>query len=209
MYKRQPAEPGRRGEKDYEWYSEEEVTDTVIKNSKALSFTALPSELEYDTMHSFVIDAKPGAYLYVAVKDGAKFYGDYYLTDPYEEVVKVRSYPKETTILSDGTIISMRGSKKIPVLTRGVDKVYYTVWRMQSDEINHIASMSNGDMKNFSFNYDYIFNQNNVSAVYRSDSSVAVTSAKKPSYTNFDFSGYLNSIPSQHLKYGLLSLIHI
>ena len=198
-----PAEPGRRGEKDYEWYSEEEVTDTVIKNSKALSFTALPSELEYDTMHSFVIDAKPGAYLYVAVKDGAKFYGDYYLTDPYEEVVKVRSYPKETTILSDGTIISMRGSKKIPVLTRGVDKVYYTVWRMQSDEINHIASMSNGDMKNFSFNYDYIFNQNNVSAVYRSDASVAATSAKKPSYTNFDFSGYLNSIPSQHLKYGL------
>lgn len=200
-----PAEPGSKAVQNFDWEDAPAsfITKTVLEQSRRIPLEQLPSENEYETLQAYRIDAEPRSYVYVAVKEGAKFYGGYYLSENYETVLQVAPYPKEIHILSEGTLISMNGSRKIPVLTRGVDEVNYTLWRMKPDEINHIVSMSNGDMRNFEFRNSWSFNQNNVSEVYSSRQQIALSDSKKVRYAYFDFSNYLNTVPDKDLRCGL------
>jgi len=203
--KDRPAEPGKKAYSDFDWedVSTDNITDTVLKQSKRITPEQLPSEHEYQNLQTYRMDVPAGSHIYVRIKEGAKFYGGYYLAQDYETVRRVQAYPKEVHILSEGTLISMNGSRKIPILTRGIGEVHYTLWRMKPDEINHIVSMSNGDMRNFEFSRDWSFNQNNVSEVYRSSQVITASDEKKVRYAYFDFSNYLDTIPGKDLKAGL------
>ncbi|MGI5173488.1 alpha-2-macroglobulin [Treponema sp. OMZ 840] len=203
--KDKPAEPGRKARENFNWEDApaDFITETVLKHSKRVFLEQLPSENEYENLQSYRMDVPPESYVYVHIKEGTKFYGGYYLSKRYETVRRIKPYPKEVHILSEGTLISMNGSRKIPVLTRGVEEVDYTLWRMKPDEINHIVSMSNGDMRNFEFRNSWIFNQNNVSEIYTSKQSLPASDTKKVHYAYFDFSNYLNTIPDKNLHSGL------
>lgn len=206
--KDKPAEPGQRGAENIQWdnVSPNLITASVLKDAKRVTLNALPSENEYQNFQSYGLDVPADSYVYVYIQKGAKFYGGYRLTEDYQTVQRIGAFPKEVRILSEGALISMNGSRKIPVLTRGVEKIKYTLWRMKPDEINHIVSMSNGDMKDFEFSVPWLFDQKNVSEVYTSTQSVPSIDSNKIRYAHFDFSDYLNTIPEKNLRAGLFLL---
>lgn len=201
--KDKPALPGSREIKDYYWNSTNEVVNEVLKLSTKLPLKPYETETEYETIHSYGLEVPEKSYIYVRIKQGAHFYGDYYLAEDYETIVRPRSYPKEAKFVSEGNLISLKGSHKIPILVRGVPEIEIKVWRLKPDEINHIVSQSNENLKNFSFR-SYNFDEDNVSeVVYNDIIKTAVTDPKKVCYENFDFSKYLENVPSKDLKYGL------
>lgn len=201
--KDRPEEPGLEARKDYYWNDTEFVTEKVISMSKKLTLKPYETENEFETVHNFYIDVPEKSYIYVAINEGTQFYGDYYLSEKYETITTPRSYPKELNFVSEGNLISLNGSRKIPIMTRGLSSVDIEIWRLKPDEINHIVSQSNGNLKNFRFD-DSNFNQYNVGE-YIVDTTLYTnsTSAKAISYIDFNFNNYLENIPAKDLRYGL------
>lgn len=198
-----PEEPGHKAVKNYYWDNTDFVTDKVINLSKKLEIKAYETENKYETVHNYYIDVPENCFIYASIKAGAHFYGDYYLSNDYQTIFTPRQYPKEINFVSEGSLISLNGSRKIPILTRGIPDVDVKIWRFKPDEINHIVSQSNGNLKNFRFNSSS-FDEDNVGEfIYDSKIATNSTSPKSVSYINFNFSDYLAQIPSKDLRYGL------
>ncbi len=197
-----PALPGLEGEKNHQWKNIDEMVPEVLKLATAVKLDPVLNENKYSPVNSVRISAEPGRYVYVKLKNGTRFYGDYFLSKDFETIFKVKEYPKEVSILSDGTILSMSGDKKLTMLSRGIRDVKYNIGRVRPDDINHLVSQSNGDIAAFRFE-NYNFNEYNVTAQYNETEQIPLGSQKDIAYFSFDFSRYLNSIPAQNLRYGL------
>lgn len=200
--KDRPAEQGWQFQENYHWYDNDYITEKVMSLSKKVSFTAVPTPEPASELNSFTFKAPTGRYLYIKLTGDLNFFGGYKLEDGDTEVIKVKDYPKELGILSEGTILSLSGSKKMAMYSRGVNKVYYSLARIMPKDVNHLVSMSNGDMKNFSFS-SYRFTEDNIAEKEYSSYTIPDASEETISYFSYDFTKKLVPNPSKNLKNGL------
>jgi uncharacterized protein YfaS (alpha-2-macroglobulin family) len=196
-----PELPGLRGQKDYRWGSLDNMVPEVLAQARSVELQPIPGQNKYNAENAYTFSATPGRYIYVKLDNRAKFYGDYYLSDPYETIAQVPSYPRELAILSEGSILSFSGDKRLALFTRGIREINYTIGRVRPDDINHLVSQTQGDFKNINFS-GYSFNQNNISQVYRESETISLDSDRDIAYFSFDFSRYLDHIPEQNLRHG-------
>ncbi|MCG8453509.1 MAG: alpha-2-macroglobulin family protein [Spirochaetales bacterium] len=197
-----PDLPGLRGQKNYRWRSPQEVVPAVLALSEPLNLEVLPTAKEFSNMVSFRVKAEPKRSIYVEVTEGAKFFGGYYLTEDVQTIMKVPEYPKELKVLSDGALLSMSGSKRISLLSRGISRVGYQIARIRPDDVNHLVSQSSGNLTNFNFR-NYRFDEENLSVSSFATQRVTPSEDSKPNYLSFDFSPYLNPDASKGLRHGL------
>jgi uncharacterized protein YfaS (alpha-2-macroglobulin family) len=127
----------------YPW-GEGEVTEAVLKQSKRLAFTALPTEREFSPVHSFRYKAPPGRRLYLRVNRGLKAFGGFILGKPYATVQRVPDYPKLLRFLGDGALLSLRGEQRISLVARNVADARLEVSRLLPDQIQHLAFANSG-----------------------------------------------------------------
>lgn len=204
--KDRPEEKGTKFVEDYQWYSTDEVSSTVKSKSERLQLKPYETETKYEKVHSYEIDVPENSYIYVSVDEGLEFYGGFYLAKPVHEIVEQVPYPKEVKFISEGNIVSLKGSRRLPIMARGVSDVTVKVWRFKPDDLNHIITQSNGNIEYFSFS-DYDFNEENVSE-YILEKKLTTNNRKSNSlsYLDFDFSNYIQAVPSKDLRYGLFLL---
>ncbi|MDR1869904.1 MAG: hypothetical protein LBQ82_07965 [Treponema sp.] len=196
-----PELPGLKAQKDYRWGDTDEMVTEVLNLSKKIDIEALPNELNYSSVNSWKFNVDPGRYIYIKFNEGAKFYGGYILGEPYETIIRVRDFPRELEILSEGSILSFSGDKRLSMMSRGISNVEYTIGRIRPDDINHLISQTYGDISNINFN-NYYFNQYNITEQYTSSASVPIASNRDIGYFSFDFSRYLDNIPDRNLRHG-------
>lgn len=201
-----PEMEGWKAEKACSWTSNF-VTKEVLAMSEKVNLTPVPTPEPATSLNSFRYKAKPGRYIYVNITGGINFFGGYKLrfdneTNTYEETLRVPSYPKELSIMSEGTILSLSGSKKMALYSRGVNKVYYRLSRIMPKDVNHLISQSNGNMKNFRFD-SYNFNENNIAESEVSSYTIPDASEENISYFSYDFTEKLKANVSKNLKNGL------
>ncbi|MCR4743371.1 MAG: alpha-2-macroglobulin family protein [Treponema sp.] len=204
--KDRPEMEGYPAEKDFYW-SSGYVTDFILNQSKKISLEEIPTPEPASTLNSFKYQATPDRFLYVRIEGGIDFFGGYKLRFDNDEnaseyILRVPRYPKELGIMSEGTILSLSGSKKMAMYSRGLSKVYYRLSRIMPKDVNHLVSMSNGNMKNFRFE-NYSFNENNIAESEISSYQVLDASEKTISYFSYDFTEKLKSNPNKNLKNGL------
>lgn len=197
-----PELPGLKAVKDYQWRDTDEMIPEVLAVARKISPEAIPSDRRYSSTNSFRFEASGGRYVFVQVKGGTRFYGDYFLKDGWGAIFRVKDFPKEISILGEGGVLSLSGDKKLAMLSRGIANVDCNVGRVRPDDVNHLVSQSNGDLENFRFS-NWKFNEYNVTAQYSESLTVPVKDERDFQYFSFDFSRYLNAIPSQNLRYGL------
>jgi uncharacterized protein YfaS (alpha-2-macroglobulin family) len=197
-----PALPGLREQKNYRWDSVDDMVPEVLALSRRVRVEPIPGQNKYNDTNSYKFSAAPGRYIYFKMDNRAKFYGDYYLNEPYEAILQVKSYPKEVAILSEGAILSFSGDKRLALFSRGLRDIGYTIGRIRPDDINHLVSQTRGDMIDFNFN-SYNFNQYNISETYEAAETVPLENERDIVYFSFDFSRYLSYIPEQNLRHGL------
>lgn len=195
------AEQGWKESKNHHW-SVQEVTDLALSQSQKIPVHAIPTEEKHSTLNSFTFDAEPNRYLYVKISGDLDFLGGYKYSDTYETIVRVKEYPTELGILSEGTILSLAGSKKMALYSRGVSEVEYSLSRIMPKDVNHLVSMSNQNMKNFEFS-SYNFDEDNISETITSRYVVPDASKEEISYFSYDFSNQLKNDPARNLKNGL------
>ena len=204
--KDRPAMEGWEEDIDAYWNSSY-VTKDILKLSKRIQLEAIPTEEPATSINSFKYNATPGRYLYIKINGTLNFFGGYKLSfsnnNCYETTLTVPKYPKELSILSEGTILSLSGNKKMALSSRGVKNVYYKVSRIMPKDVNHLISQSNGDMKNFRFDDVYSFNEDNISESEYSEYTIPDYSDSEISYFSYDFSNKLYQNNLKNLKNGL------
>ncbi|MBP5519403.1 MAG: alpha-2-macroglobulin [Treponema sp.] len=201
--KDKPEEQGWRAVENYRWSgSRDEITELVLSKSTKVEYEAIQTEAPFASMNSFKFKAPTHRFLYVQLSGGIVFHGGYRLDEETTEVLRVQDYPKELGILSEGTILSLSGSNKMAMYSRGVNEVTYTLSRIMPKDINHLVSMSNGSMKNFSFN-NYNFNENNIAESKTIKNTIYNASEEEISYFSYDFSNDLKPNAAKHLSNGL------
>ncbi|MDR1430465.1 MAG: alpha-2-macroglobulin family protein [Spirochaetaceae bacterium] len=197
-----PALPGLKEVENYNWYSADEAVPEVLNASRRIDLEAIPGELRYNSVTSYKFSAESGRYVFLRIKNGTRFYGGYVLDEPYEAIFRVKEYPRELSILSSGSILAYSGDKRLSLLSRGIQNVRFEIGRVRPDDINHLVSQSSGDISNIRYR-NYGFSDFNITEQFQETANIPLASGRDVGYFSFDFSRYLENIPSRNLRHGL------
>ncbi|ABV75136.1 Large extracellular alpha-helical protein [Rickettsia akari str. Hartford] len=189
-----PAFLGVAGKKNYKWQSPKEITYDILKSSEKINFELLPSVPSITTMHSFKVDTLASRTLLVKINKGVKTSDNLTLGLDYSQIVQIPDSPKEVKLMSDGSILSLAGDKKLPVYSLGIDKLYIEIDKINQQEVNHLISQTNryNIFQNPTFINEYSFNEYNISKVFQDAVIVNSPNLNLPNYTDLDFSNYFN-----------------
>lgn len=130
----------------YQWSDPEDITDAVLKQSKRIPLTALPSEREINETHAYKFVAEPGRYLLVRIAKGLKSAGGYQLGATRDEILRVKRSAPELSIMSSGSLLAMSGDKKLPIIVRDLPGVHVEIGRLLPQQLQHLVTQGQGDM---------------------------------------------------------------
>lgn len=185
----------QEGKKDYQWSESSDpsrIGPEILKLSSPVKLKPLPREREYAELHSFKYSAPPGKYLYIKVNKGIKSFGGYLLAREFDTIQRVPDLPKELGIMASGSLLSLRGEKRVSIYARDIDAVRFTIGRVVPDDIHHLVTQTRGDIKSPEF-LNYEFNEDNISERFTEVREFGQGEPGKAQYTTFNFSRYLKT----------------
>jgi alpha-2-macroglobulin len=174
----------------HEWNDANVIGAELLKKGNALKLTAIASEKEYSTLHSFKFRAEVGRWVYVEVKKGLHAFGGYVLGDSYTSSEKVEPFPRQLRLMHSGAILSMAGEKKVSVFARDVPAIRFEIGRVLPDQLHHLFTQSSGVYQHPSFNYN--FGEENLAEMFTEVRPLSVDPGK-PQYEALDLSKYLGA----------------
>ncbi len=192
-----PPVQKQEGKKDYkweEWSDASKIGPEILELSTPVKLTPLPRDREYAELHSFRYTAPAGRYLYIKLNKGIKAFGGYELAKVYDAILRVPELPQELGIMSEGSVLSLRGEKRLSVYARDIEAIRFELGRVVPDDINHLVSQTRGDIKSPSFS-NYNFSEENISERFTEVRRLARPESGKTQYATLDFSRYLKSGP--------------
>ena len=177
----------------YNWRFSE-VTPELLESSKKLNIELIEDISDVKNVFMFRYNAPDMAkrYLYVNVKEGIKSQIDFVIKKSYRSVIQSKSFPKEVSLLQNGAILPLEGSKRLTFKTRGVNGVKVDISRVMPDQLNHLISQTNGTFAKPYFNNSYNFNESNISQSFSKIIPLEVA-VSKANYSSIDMSEYLKS----------------
>jgi len=138
-----PKTPVEERNGPYPW-SLGEIGEDVLRQSQRLVLEAVPTEREFDQLHSFKFHADPNRRLYVRVDKGLRSFGGYVLGKTRSDVVQVPEYPRMLKFMADGALLSLNGEKRVSVVGRNVPGLELEIARVLPDQLQHLVSFNHG-----------------------------------------------------------------
>ncbi len=181
-----PRRPAAAQSGLYAW-SRDEVDEAVLKQSTPLPLSALPTEREYVETHSFRFQAPPGRRIYLRVAKGLKAFGGFMLGSPYASVQTVPDYPRLLRFVGEGALLSLRGERRISLVSRNVADARLEIARVLPEQIQHLAFNNSG-----SFAQPSLYNIDEDSLVERMDKRLKLPASDpaKAHYEGVDLGAY-------------------
>ncbi|HEY4184728.1 MAG TPA: alpha-2-macroglobulin [Polyangia bacterium] len=159
-----------------------------LKRGTPVTLTAIASEAEFPTQHSFKVKVPVGRQVYVHVEKGLHGFGGYVLGEAFQTVITVPAYPRMLRILQDGALLAQSGDHRVPVLARDIPAIKYEIGRVLPGQIQHLVTQSAGTFARPSWNYR--FDDSNVAQFFE-ETHTLVAAPGKPEYDGLDLSKYL------------------
>jgi len=142
----------KAGGEPFAWSDPAEVTDAVLKSSTPLKLDPVPNEREVDTAASMRMpQAEGGRFIYVLVDKGLKTPGGYQLGAARTEILQIKTFAPELTIMSRGSLLALSGEKKLPLLVRDLPGVKLDIARVLPQQLHLLVTQANGDFTNPQF----------------------------------------------------------
>jgi uncharacterized protein YfaS (alpha-2-macroglobulin family) len=190
--KDKPAIGDEKLVKDYNWSNPLEVVPGVMKLATPVTVAWIPAERDFLATQSFKFTADTGRFLLVTVHRGLKSFGDYPLAKDYSQVITATTFPPAVKIISEGSVLSLSGEKKISILTRNVPAIQIEVSRLLPGSVSHLVSQTQGTFSaptysNSTFGFD------DLSEVISEVRQLPADPSGKNQYTVFDFGPLLSS----------------
>ena len=136
----------------YEW-STGDVTEAILRQAQKLKLAHLPGERDVLASHSFRYEAPIGRSVYVQVAKNTTAFGGTKLGDLYQTVLRVPEFPKALSFVGDGALLSLKGEKRVSVLSRNLIAYKLEVARVLPEQLQHWVKYNNGSFQNPSFYY--------------------------------------------------------
>ena len=192
--KDKPAIGDQPPRKNFNWTSPLEATPEVMALATPIRVDWIAPEREFSNTQSFKFTADVGRALLVTVHVGLKSFGDYPLVKDFAAVAVAHPFPKTIKIVSEGSLLSLSGERKISILTRSVDAIEIEVSRLLPGSVSHLVAQSNGTFSNPGFASYYQsggFGFDDLSEVFSEVRHLGPDPSGKNRYTVFDFAPLL------------------
>jgi alpha-2-macroglobulin len=176
--------------KPFAWTSAN-LRPEVLNANTRLALTQIPGEQEHYELHSFRYSADPGRQLYVKIESGLKSFGGYTLGDALERIVDVPEFPRELSILHQGSLLSLSGDKTLTLFARNVPGLRIEVGRLLPRQLQHLVTQTNGSFATPTFNA-WNFDTANITERFVKTARLAGADPGKPQYEALDLGEYLD-----------------
>ncbi|HUB67499.1 MAG TPA: alpha-2-macroglobulin [Candidatus Methylacidiphilales bacterium] len=187
------------------WQSASEITPAILAKSAPVNLTAMPSEEEYATLHSFKLKAPENAWIFVQIDHGLAGVGGFTLGDKFVSISQMPPYPREVRIMNEGSLLALSGERKLSIESRGVGQLEFRLARVTPSSINHLVSQSEGDFQNPIFT-NYNFDESNITERTILHQDIAGDDTSRYDYSALDFSDFVKDNDENHGKLGLFIL---
>lgn len=165
-----------------------QISPEDLQRGTAVALTAIASEAEFPTQHSFRLKVPVGRQVYVRVEKGLHGFGGYVLGETFQQVIAVPPYPRMLRILQDGALLAQSGDHKVPVLARDIPAIKYEIGRVLPDQIQHLITQSAGAFSRPQWNYK--FDDANLAEFFEETHPLSANPGK-PEYDGLDLTKYL------------------
>ncbi len=146
---------------------------------------------EKSATHMFKYDVnKPAGCLVAKVDKGLRSAEGYVLANNLVTTVWFSPYPQEVNIMSSGAILPLSNKHEIGFVSRGVNEINITVARINEDNLNHLATQTNGDFASPYF-INYNFDENNMAEIFTKKLNINTTHPEAANYSSLDLNEYL------------------
>ena len=147
-----PDRAADRRTQPFDWNTPALVAEEILAQSTRVALEPVEAGDAHPTLHAFRFRAPLGRYLYVRVDKGLKSFGGFELGRPFDATAQVGEPPKEVKLLQSGSLLSLRGERKLALYSRDVPAIRYEVGRVQPDRLYLLASQADGAFGNPQFN---------------------------------------------------------
>ncbi|HQQ62661.1 MAG TPA: alpha-2-macroglobulin [Pseudomonadales bacterium] len=145
-----PVDNGHGGE----YWSETDVTETVLKNAQPLVLAHVPSMEPLNQHHAFRFKAPVNRSVYVRVAENIESTAGYIAKKPTASVFSLQEYPKALHMLSSGALLNLNGEKKIGFMSRGVKRARVEIARILPEQLHHLVGQNQGSFAHPSMSED-------------------------------------------------------
>ena len=181
------------------WRSVRKINDNVLNNSKKISYQLIENEFDHAKLYSFKIDVPENRFLYIKINEGLTSVNKFIHASFYDQILAVANYPKELSIVGEGSVLTYSGAHELSILTRGISGLKYSIGRLLEGQLYHLISQTRGDISNPRFN-NWQFNQENITDSVTKTVQLSAQHPKDANYSSIDLSPYLTR---EKNRYGL------
>jgi len=179
------------GGEPFAWSDPSEVTSAVLKRAKPMKLAPIASEREVTEGAAFrVPQAEGGRFLYVQVAKGLKSPGGYMLGADRFEILQVKTFAPELSIMSRGSLLALSGEKKLPLLVRDLPGISVDIARVLPQQLHLLVSLADGDFSHPGF-YGRV-TDDNLAEHFERKIPLSLKPGKSH-YETVDFADYLNA----------------
>lgn len=164
----------------------------ALNDDTRLDLTQIPGERDHYENHSFRYSADPGRQIYVRVQSGLKSFGGYVLGESVERILTVPEFPRELSILSKGSLLSLSGEKTLSLFARNVPAMRVEVGRLLPRQLQHLVTQTSGAFETPQFNY-WAFDSANITERFVKTIALPRVAPGKPQYEALDLGEYLDA----------------
>ncbi|MCL2872709.1 MAG: alpha-2-macroglobulin [Betaproteobacteria bacterium] len=174
------------------------IDPTTLEGGEVVKLEAIPSENDVADTFSYRYHATPGRYLYVQIPKGLMAFGGYRLGKDVIRVFKVPDYPAVAKIMSEGSLLSLAGERKLSVLARDIPAIRYTISRVLPQQLQLLVKRNDVRYNNDFFanpnlqNYGYI-TEDDISERFVKIIELPKLEPGKPQYQALDLNEYLKT----------------
>lgn len=179
------------------------VTPEILEKATLLSMKPIDTELAYQNQISFEFKTEQNSELYIEVNQPLSSQEGYFLKGQYQEVLTVPNYPTYLDFVGSGSLLSLSGEKKLPIVSRNVEQLKLEIDRVIPSQLQHLVA----------FNQSYEFSDMNFGEldndhfIEKYSITKDVTGApEEVKYTNVDLTRYLTANTNGNKNRGVFLL---
>lgn len=173
-----------------------QVRPEILAAAHKLELTPIPGERDHYELHSLRYSAAPGRALFVKVDAGLKSFGGYVLGDAVERVMTVPEYPRELSILHQGSLLSMSGEKTLSIFARNLPAIRVEIGRLLPNQLQHLVTQTDGDFATPQF-HGWAFDAADITERFVKVVRLPSASPGQAQYAAIDLGEYLDAGPGE------------
>ncbi|OCG26553.1 hypothetical protein A9G11_13755 [Gilliamella sp. wkB108] len=119
-----------------------DISSEILATAKSIPLKPIDTELPYQTQISFEFKAEQNSELYIEVNEPLQSQNGYFLKYNYQNVMKVPSYPTYLDFAAKGSLLSLSGEKKLPIVSRNITDMKLEIDRVIPSQLQHLVSFN-------------------------------------------------------------------